>query len=147
MVRKRKRPYRFPKIRGSLRSLNIQLISMLEEREGAIDTYTDRLRHRNRELNRKLYTLITTLDNQAETVFRNREHHLKEAYELSTGYHRSGHNGHSPVDHILLDHPAGCVCQGGKPETIGRNDKTECPHCWICARISSSPCRTISEPL
>ena len=43
-----------------------------------------------------------------------------------TGYHRSGHNGHSPVDHILLDHPAGCVCQGGKPETIGRNDKTEC---------------------
>ena len=57
---------------------------MLEEREVAIDTYTVKLRHRNRELNRKLYTLITSLDNQAETVFQNREHHLKEAYELST---------------------------------------------------------------
>lgn len=68
----------------SLRSLNKQLISMLEEREEAIDTYTGKLRHRNRELNRKLYTLVTSLDNQAEMVFRNREHHLKEAYELST---------------------------------------------------------------
>lgn len=80
----KKETIQVPKDPGSLRSLNKQLISMLEEREDAIDTYTDRLRHRNRELNRKLYTLITTLDNQAETVFRNREHHLKEAYELST---------------------------------------------------------------
>lgn len=68
----------------SLRSLNKQLISMLEEQDEAIDSNTDRLRQRNRELNRKLYVLITSLDNQAKTVFRNREHHLKEAYELST---------------------------------------------------------------
>lgn len=80
----KKETIQIPQNQNSLQSLNKQLISMLEEREVAIDTYTVKLRHRNRELNRKLYTLITSLDNQAETVFQNREHHLKEAYELST---------------------------------------------------------------
>lgn len=80
----KKETVQIPQNQNSLQSLNKQLISMLEEREVAIDTYTVKLRHRNRELNRKLYTLITSLDNQAETVFQNREHHLKEAYELST---------------------------------------------------------------
>lgn len=38
----KKETIQVPQDPGSLRSLNIQLISMLEEREDAIDTYTDR---------------------------------------------------------------------------------------------------------
>ena len=50
-----------------------ELISLLNKRKRDIETYTDSLRLCNRELNRKLRLLITSLDEQTWNAFRSKE--------------------------------------------------------------------------
>ena len=61
-----------------------ELISLLNKRKWDIETYTDSLRLCNRELNRKLRLLITSLDEQTWNAFRSKEERLKASYEHST---------------------------------------------------------------
>lgn len=56
----------------------------MNEQQRDIDAYTDSLRLCNKELNRKLRMLITSLDEQTWTAFRNKEARLKASYERST---------------------------------------------------------------
>ena len=62
-----------------LHALNRQLIS----RQQQISENTDSLRVQNKELNSKLSTLLQELDEQSQTVFQNKEQHIKESYERS----------------------------------------------------------------
>lgn len=72
-----------PATPNTLHSLNNQLILIEEERQQAINAYTDSLRVQNRELNRKLSVLIQDLDKQTQTTFQKKELHLNESYERS----------------------------------------------------------------
>ena len=65
-------------------SLDQKLISQINRQQRDIETYTDSLRLCNKELNRKMRMLITTLDEQAWIAFRNKEARLKASYEHST---------------------------------------------------------------
>lgn len=55
----------------------------MNEQQRDIDAYTDSLRLCNKELNRKLRMLITSLDEQTWTAFETRAR-LKASYERST---------------------------------------------------------------
>ena len=66
-----------------LKTLNKELLSMQEERQESINAYTDSLRNHNKELNRKLRHLITTMNNQTERVLEAKECHLRESYNRS----------------------------------------------------------------
>ena len=61
-----------------------ELISLQEERRRNIETYTDSLRLHNRELNGKLRTLITSLDELTSIAFQSKEKRLKASYEHSS---------------------------------------------------------------
>lgn len=65
-------------------SLDKNLISQINRQQRDIEAYTDSLRLCNKELNRKLRMLITSLDEQTWTAFRNKEVRLKASYERST---------------------------------------------------------------
>ena len=65
-------------------SLDQKLISQINRQQRDIEVYTDSLRLCNKELNRKLRLLITSLDEQTWTAFRNKEARLKASYERST---------------------------------------------------------------
>lgn len=65
-------------------TLDKKLISQINRQQRDIETYTDSLRLCNKELNRKLRMLITSLDEQAWIAFRNKEARLKASYERST---------------------------------------------------------------
>lgn len=54
-----------------------------KERQENIDNYTDSLRIRNKELNGRLYTLITALDEQTEKAFQQKQEELQSSYERS----------------------------------------------------------------
>lgn len=68
----------------SAKSRGNELISLQEERRRNIETYTDSLRLQNRELNKKLRTLIASLDEQALNALQNKEIRLKSSYEHSS---------------------------------------------------------------
>ena len=65
-------------------SLDQKLISQINRQQRDIETYTDSLRLCNKELNRKMRMLITSLDEQAWIAFRDKEARLKASYERST---------------------------------------------------------------
>ncbi len=65
-------------------TLDKKLISQINRQQRDIETYTDSLRLCNKDLNRKLRMLITSLDEQAWIAFRNKEVRLKASYERST---------------------------------------------------------------
>ena len=65
-------------------TLDKKLISQINRQQRDIEAYTDSLRLCNKELNRKLRLLITSLDEQAWIAFRNKEARLKASYEHST---------------------------------------------------------------
>ena len=65
-------------------SLDQNLISQINRQQRDIEAYTDSLRLCNKELNRKLRMLITSLDEQTWIAFRNKEARLKASYEQST---------------------------------------------------------------
>lgn len=60
----------------TLYSLNRKMNAIQEEWEKSLEARTDSLRSYSRELNRKLYTLITDLDEQAETAFHDKKRHI-----------------------------------------------------------------------
>ncbi len=64
--------------------LDKKLISQINKQQRDIEAYTDSLRLCNKELNRKLRLLITSLDEQTWNVFRSKEEHLKASYERSS---------------------------------------------------------------
>ncbi|UVR25567.1 ATP-binding protein [Parabacteroides distasonis] len=68
----------------SLYSLNKKMIAMQEKRGKVLEACTDSLRSRNRDLNRKLHTLITDLDGQMEAALYNKKRQLEKAYRIST---------------------------------------------------------------
>ena len=61
-----------------------ELISLLNKQQRGIETYTDSLRLCNKELNRELRLLITSLDEQTWNTFRSKEKRLKASYERSS---------------------------------------------------------------
>lgn len=79
-----KETVQLPPNTNRLNMLNEELITLQEERQRNIDIYTDSLRLHNKELNRKLRTLITRLDEQTLTAFELKEKQLKDSYEHST---------------------------------------------------------------
>ena len=78
-----KETVQLPSATAPLHTLNKELISLQEERQKTIDTYTDSLRLHNRELNRILRTLITSLDEQALTALQIKEERIKSSYDRS----------------------------------------------------------------
>ena len=64
--------------------LDKKLISQINKQQRDIEAYTDSLRLCNKELNRKLRLLITSLDEQTWNAFRSKEERLKASYEHST---------------------------------------------------------------
>lgn len=60
------------------------MISLQEERQHDIEVLTDSLRLQNRELSRKLRSLIISLDEQALLALQTKETRLKKSYEYST---------------------------------------------------------------
>lgn len=79
-----KETVQLPPATTPFRTLNEELISLQEERQRSIDIYTDSLRLHNKELNRKLRTLITRLDEQTVAAFEAKEEQLISSYEKST---------------------------------------------------------------
>lgn len=73
-----------PAVNSKAKSRNNKLISLQEERQHDIETLTDSLRLQNRELNRKLRSLITSLDEQTLLALLHKEARLKKSYEYST---------------------------------------------------------------
>ncbi len=65
-------------------SLDKKLISQINKQQRDIEAYTDSLRLCNKDLNRKLRMLITSLDEQTRIAFRNKKMRLKASYEHST---------------------------------------------------------------
>lgn len=72
-----------PSASTTLDVLNNKLQSMLEERQKTIDTYADSLRRHNKALNRKLRTLIATMDEQTERILTEKEQRLEASYNRS----------------------------------------------------------------
>lgn len=79
-----KETVQLPSVNTKVKARGNELISLQEKRRRNIETYTDSLRLYNRELNRKLRTLITSLDEQALSALQNKEVRLKDSYEHST---------------------------------------------------------------
>jgi len=80
----RKETIQLPTVIIRQTSLDKQLISLINEQRRDIDAYTDSLRLCNKELNKKLRMLITSLDEQTWATFRNKEKRLKASYEHSS---------------------------------------------------------------
>lgn len=72
-----------PSASAALHTLNRKLQSMQEERQKAIDTYTDSLRYHNKVLNSKLRTLIATMNNRAECILVEKGQRLEASYNRS----------------------------------------------------------------
>lgn len=66
-----------------LHAFSDSLIAMQQRQANEMDTYTDSLRMRNRELNKALNRLIGDLDEQAMTAFEYREQKITEAQTIS----------------------------------------------------------------
>lgn len=80
---KKKEKLRLSTNSKSMSKENEVLIEALEERTLQIEVYADSLKKQNKDLNRKLYTLITFLDGQIQVAFGSREAKIVEAQELS----------------------------------------------------------------
>lgn len=72
-----------PSASATLDVLNNKLQAMQEERQEAIDIYTDNLRNHNKALNRKLRTLIATMDEQTERILTEKGQRLEVSYDRS----------------------------------------------------------------
>lgn len=67
-----------------LRSLNEQLLILQMERIRNMESYTDSLRIRNRELNRKLFALLENINDHAQAAFQDRERYIAQSHSSST---------------------------------------------------------------
>lgn len=66
-----------------LYSLNEKLVSMQEKRVHDMSIYTDSLRRKNKELNRRLSELVVYLDKQVQNAFSHREQQMNNAWKVS----------------------------------------------------------------
>lgn len=73
-----------PSVTTRQSTIDKELLALKNERQRNIETYTDSLRLHNKELNRRLRVLITSLDEQAWAAFQNKEERLKASYEHSS---------------------------------------------------------------
>lgn len=73
-----------PASSDKLHSLNEQLIALQTERIRNMEGYTDSLRIRNRELNRKLFAMLGSINDHAQAAFRHREEQIAQAHQRST---------------------------------------------------------------
>lgn len=76
-----KETVQLPSDKTAFHQLNRDLLSMQEERQKNVDIYMDNLRNHNKELNQKLRTLITTMDDQTERVLTEKEQYLKISHD------------------------------------------------------------------
>ncbi len=76
-----KETVQLPSDKTAFHQLNRDLLSMQEERQKNVDIYMDNLRNYNKELNQKLRTLITTMDDQTERVLTEKEQYLKISHD------------------------------------------------------------------
>lgn len=67
-----------------LQSLNKKILSFQREHQESIDTNIDSLRKHNKELNKELRTLITSMDEQTKCILQEKEHNLQKSYDQST---------------------------------------------------------------
>lgn len=72
-----------PSASATLDMLNRELLSIQREHLKAIDTNMDSLRNHNKELNRKLRALITTMDDRTARVLAEKERNLRNSYDRS----------------------------------------------------------------
>lgn len=72
-----------PSVSVTLNKLNKELQSMQEEWQQDITSYTDSLSNHNKELNRKLRTLIATMDNQTGHILETKVRNLEASYDRS----------------------------------------------------------------
>lgn len=79
-----KETVQLPPVTTGQNTLNKELISLKNVRQREIETYMDSLRLHNKELNRKLRMLITSLDEQTSIAFQNKEERLKASYKHSS---------------------------------------------------------------
>ena len=86
-----------------LKTLNKELLSMQEERQESINAYTDSLRNHNKELNRKLRHLITTMNNQTERVLEAKEVILENLTTVPYVSSPADYLRHYSACHILSD--------------------------------------------
>lgn len=78
-----KETVQLPSNTTKLNKLNRELQSMQEERQEAIGSYTDSLRNHNKELNRKLRTLMHTMNDQTERALEAKTKRLEASYDSS----------------------------------------------------------------
>ncbi len=69
-----------PSSEQSLHSMNEQVASMEEERQQAINAHMDSLQIRNKELNKRLYSIIQELDTQSQSILHEKELHIRTSY-------------------------------------------------------------------
>lgn len=73
-----------PSVTTRQSAVDKELLALKNERQRNIEIYTDSLRLHNKELNRRLRMLITSLDEQAWAAFQSKEERLKASYEHSS---------------------------------------------------------------
>lgn len=69
-----------PNSEQSLHSMNEQVASMEEERQQAINVHMDSLQIRNKEQNKRLYSIIQELDTQSQSILYEKELHIRTSY-------------------------------------------------------------------
>lgn len=74
--------YRFCPSAQELHAFSDSLIALQRIHTVEIETYADSLRSRNRTLNRELSQLISSLDNQAQAVFAQKDQKIAEAQDF-----------------------------------------------------------------
>ena len=73
-----------PASSDKLHSLNEQIIALQAERIRNMEGYTDSLRVRNKELNRKLFALLGSINNHVHAAFQHRERNIAQSHQRST---------------------------------------------------------------
>ena len=79
-----KKTVELPPSPEKLHALNQRLLALQMERIGNMDNYTDSLRTRNRELNRKLFALLGSINDHMQAAFQYREQNIAQSHRRST---------------------------------------------------------------
>ena len=79
-----KKTVELPPSPDKLHALNQRLLALQMERIGNMDNYTDSLRTRNRELNRKLFALLGSINDHMQAAFQYREQNIAQSHRCST---------------------------------------------------------------
>ena len=109
-----------------LQSLNKKILSFQREHQESIDTNIDSLRKHNKELNKELRTLITSMDEQTKCILQEKEHNLlKIVRSIYSYYNMARFICSFYACYILLDYSKGLTRKNKDENTIGGNNQTE----------------------